>query len=193
MYRLGVAALGIFFVGACESGAPPRNQADTLANTSTLPTAANPLYPTAPSSTTSSARSQGTTAIVTPKPDGVSRMATPEPNQEHALSPALPGSATSEHAPAPAFDPERACKKTADCAVVPDDCSLCPPCEATWRRAANRATVNRIVKARQAVECPPIYCEQCWTPPPPGVAPEPHGYLGDVAECRAGQCVVVGQ
>jgi hypothetical protein len=192
MHGLVIAAIGVLLVGACDPGVPPRNQADTLADTSTHPIAAGTPSLAAPSSTGFPTHSGGTTAAPLTPPD-VSPVVTSERRLEHTPPPVLPGAANSEPASSPVFDPKRACKKDADCALVPDDCSHCPPCEATWRRAANRATVNRIVKARQAVECPPIYCEQCWTPPPPGIAPEPHGYLGDVAECRAGQCIVKGQ
>ena len=165
MHRSVIAALIVFLVGACDSGVPPRNQADTLADTSTLPGAANAPSSGAPSSgapssTAPFAYPEGTTTTPPPTPLDVSPSTAAERWPERTPPPALPGAANSEPTSARAFDPERACKKDADCAVVPDDCSHCPPCEATWRRAANRATVNRIVKARQAIECPPIYCEQ---------------------------------
>lgn len=133
--------------------------------------------PGAPPRSQADTRVQGSSAVgIVEKPHGASTHTDPRPH----TSPAL-------------FEPDRACQTHADCAIVPDDCRECPPCEAVWRSAANHATVRRIVEARAAVECPPIYCEQCWTPPPPGAAPAPQGYLGDAAECRAGQCVVKGQ
>jgi hypothetical protein len=78
--------------------------------------------------------------------------------------------------------PARACKQDTDCELVPDDCRKCPPCEPTWRSAANRREVQRITAERAKVECPPISCQQCDVP---GL----QGYLGEGAACLDGQCV----
>lgn len=164
-----IVAGSVVWLVACDSGVPPRSQADT--------------------------RVQGASAVgIGQQAQGTSTHS-PAWSQSSAFNEvgASVDVAPPSHTSPALFEPDRACQTHADCAIVPDDCRECPPCEAVWRSAANHATVRRIVEARAAVECPPIYCEQCWTPPPPGAAPAPQGYLGDAAECRAGQCVVKGQ
>lgn len=181
---VGVLASGVFTVAACDSGVPPRHQADTLAHGQTSPT-------TSLATTSSHSSRQSASEHASPNDDTPpAPNAALEPKPEYTPPPVLPGDAKPEPSPAPVFDPERACRRDADCALVPDDCTHCPPCEATWRRAANRVAVNRIIKARQAMECPPIACVQCSLPTPPGQPPQQRGYLGNSAACQAGQCVV---
>lgn len=87
--------------------------------------------------------------------------------------------------------PDRRCASDDDCALIPDDCTTCPPCEATWRQAANKKKVQKIVAERARVPCPPIMCPQCTpTPTMPGQPRAETGYIGDRAVCRAEQCVV---
>lgn len=183
MQKLGIALC--ILVSSCSSDVRPRSQADTRVDGPAHRSAARVAFPDA-----SSASPESTSSLSTPDVTATGTTLATTPPLSHYPPPLLPGADTPPPTPAATFEPERACKKDDDCALVPDDCRECPPCEATWRTAANRSTVRRIVKARATVACPPIMCQQCWTPPPPGVAPQAHGYLGEAVECRAGQCVV---
>lgn len=87
--------------------------------------------------------------------------------------------------------PDRRCARDTDCALVPDDCTMCPPCKATWRSAANTKKVRAIIAERAKIPCPPIGCPQCApTPVPPGQPRAETGWIGERAVCRVNQCVV---
>lgn len=183
--RFAIVVTGVFVLAACDSGAPPRHQADTL-SLSTGPARSSLTADTALAEIPipSSAQPTGTAAVrtrVVPLAQHSTWGDTPGP---------IPvGAASSVGSAAPAFDLGRACRTGADCALVPDDCTKCPPCEATWRQAANRSTVDQIVESRRAVECPPIACMQCRAIPRPGHPPRRGGYIGTSVDCIAGQCV----
>lgn len=87
--------------------------------------------------------------------------------------------------------PDRRCARDSDCALVPDDCTMCPPCAATWRSAANTKKVRAIVAERAKIECPPIGCPPCAPRPTmPGQPRAETGWIGERAVCRANQCTV---
>lgn len=208
MNKFVLATLSAFWLGACDSGVPPRNQADTLAQTPPSPSAtAAAAVGTAPTPgplASAAAPSASSADATTPEPLSPSTAPPPITPVQSASLPALPSatpspqaaappvlsSATPAGLPASPFDPERACNQDSDCELVPDDCRHCPPCEGTWRRAVNRVALKRIVKAQRAIACPPIMCPRCSPrPAPPGQPPVTTGYLGDTAKCEARQCV----
>lgn len=199
MKQFVLALLSALWLGACDSGVPPRNQADTLAEAPTSPSSAATVaavtaletqsHATAPSTASADAIAPAlpapSTATVQSGPPALPN-ATPQP-QPHP--PVVPGAEPAPSAAAP-FAPERACKQDSDCELVPDDCRHCPPCQGTWRRAVNHAALNRIVKEQRAIPCPPIMCPKCFPrPAPPGQPPVTTGYLGSAAKCEARQCV----
>lgn len=192
MNKFAIALLGALSLAACDSGVPPRNQADTRVETATsTATAPNPSAAVASPTTAMvpATVAPAETALVTPT--AAPGEASPQVSSVVVQTPppAL-SSSTPEESPAAPFDPERACQKDSDCGLIPDDCRHCPPCAGTWRRAANRAAVKRAIKAQQAIVCPPIMCQRCVPRPAlPGQPPVTSGYLGSSAECRAGQCV----
>ena len=90
------------------------------------------------------------------------------------LAPALPAEAK----PSPG---KLACKKDADCGVLPALCFRCDPCEKTWRPAANQVEIRGIEAARRVASCPARLCEACSAP---------DNWVGDRAICRAGRCAM---
>jgi hypothetical protein len=163
------ASVGLF--AACESGgSPPRNQADTRSGRAELSSSVEGLGEQA-----GAVGAHSQEAIEGTRP-------------EHGVS-GGPDTRVVQVAPGAEYD--RSCRTDADCALVPDDCTTCPPCEPTWRQAASRATVERLIVEQKKATCPPIACLQCSPlPAAPGEPPAPRGYIGTAAVCVGGQCSV---
>lgn len=168
-----VAALGVWAFAGCESGgSPPRNQADT--------------------------RSPHLTALSV-SPGGSVGDGSSDGFRLNESAVAVEAHPSSARAPLPPPGPrvsgeenDGACRKDANRALIPGDCAACPPCEPTWRQAANRATSDRVIAERKAVVCPAIACMQCAVlSSAPGETPAQRGYVGSAAVCRAGHALFV--
>jgi hypothetical protein len=148
--------------------------------------------PRSPSSDASSAPPPGAAA-----PSSDSAVAPPPSAGASALNfvPAPPGSPQHYYPRPPKprlpWSADRACRRDADCGLLPESCRHCPPCNPTWRQPANKAAVRRARRAYDHRRCPPITCRRCKRlPVPPGYLPAETGYIGDRAVCKTGQCVV---
>ena len=101
----------------------------------------------------------------------------PDPSAEQDPSPILDLADPPPPGPDPK-DPRRACKKDADCELLPQRPCTCTPCGATWREAVNTQTAKDLQDRWARRRCKAPMCPQCVG-----------RYLGETAVCESGSCV----
>jgi hypothetical protein len=93
------------------------------------------------------------------------------------LSLALGGSLHAE----PVSPAVNACKKDADCALLPMLCPACAPCEGAWQEAGTLEQRRRRVRSAEEVRCAAPECK--------GECGRSGQWIGSRAICRAQRCV----